>query len=133
MHLITGCAVVECVLQGEISTMSVENQGPEIRAIQKLLLLLLWGGGGGGGGEEVSVQHWPGNIVCFVVVVCFFLLLLLLLFVCCCFFGGGVLWTTLTWEYCLGGFSGQYLTFAASFQSTRVSFGVNIEHLGVRD
>ena len=34
-----------------------------------------------------------------------------------------------------GGFSGQHLTFAehiSPFQS-RVSFGVNIEHLGVRD
>ena len=103
---------MECVLQGEISTMAVENQGPEGSEPFKNCFCCCCGGGGG----EVSGQHWPGNIVCFVVVVLFFVIVVVVVLFCCCFFlgggGGGVLWTTLAWEYCLGGFSGQYLTFA---------------------
>ena len=95
--------------------MTVENQGSE--PLKNCL----------GGGVSVLLLF-----VCF----CFVCLLFVVVFL-----GVGVLRTTLVWEYCLGGggggggFSGQHLTFAehiSPFQS-RVSFGVNAVHLGVRD
>ena len=104
-------------------TMTVENQGPEGSEPFKNCFCCCWGGGAGGGGRS---QDNIGLEILFV------LMLLLLLFFF--FWGGG---GSLD-NFGLGILFGRVLRTIfdlcrTSFQSTRVSFDVNIEHLGVRD